>query len=107
MKHDRDFKDQVEHLLARNTPELDVARVRVKEIVDSSGDPSLDVRVILRRRPERRDVQRTWAVSDQFRTWLAEHGDERFPYFEYLTEEEERDLAKTEQEERDLGKEGT
>lgn len=94
MSANEDFENEVKHLLDRNYPELDVARVDVRDIIDSAGEPSLDVIVILRRRPAKRDIERNWQVMDQFRTWLAGRNDDRFPYFRFLTEQEERDLAR-------------
>lgn len=88
------YVNKVRESLKRNYPEFDVARVDVREITDSTGDPSLDITVILHSRPEKLDPMKDWRVMDQFRTWLiTQEDDDRFPYFRLLTEDEERDLA--------------
>lgn len=89
-----EFRDELKRLLSRNVPEFDVSRIDVREMVDTAGEDGIAVKVILRTRPAQWDAFRTWRVTDQFRSWLAHRDDERFPYFTYLTEEEERELAK-------------
>jgi hypothetical protein len=88
------YARQIEELLSSNYPDLRVATVRIREITDSIGDPSLDITVLLQERPERIDQEKTWRAMDQFRTWLANRDDDRFPYYRFLTEDEERELSK-------------
>jgi len=93
MTSEKDIRTAVESILHRTLPSLRVVRIEASEIIDTSGDESLDVKVVVRERPSRELARRTADVVDQLRTWLAERQDERFPYFHLTTEREEAELA--------------
>lgn len=86
---------KVRDLVARNIPAVQVVRVNSEPIVDSTGDDSLGIGVVLSARPEDQSAKYA-AVVDQLRTWLAEQEDERFPYIEFITEQEETELQQAE-----------
>ncbi|MBV8799320.1 MAG: hypothetical protein JOY77_08710 [Alphaproteobacteria bacterium] len=86
---------KVRDLVARNIPSVHVVRVSSDPIVDSTGDDSLGIRVVLDARPA--DQSSKYAtVVDQLRTWLAEQEDQRFPYIDFITEQEEQELQQAE-----------
>jgi hypothetical protein len=89
-----DVKSEVTGLLKENFPKAAVSRVDVEEAFDSEGEPSFNVRVVFRSRPPKHDMRyaRT-SVIDKTRTWLSKHGDERFPYFSFVTDQDEKELS--------------
>lgn len=71
----------------------ELERVRIDEGLDSGGDPSLFVRVVFETWPDQKESRKSAAVVDKFRTWLATKGDDRFPYFSFLTIADEKELS--------------
>ncbi len=77
----------------RHAPKLSVARIVVEPKVDSLGDDSLRVVLILRKRPADPVLfrEQLLRVIDETRGMLAAEGDLRFPYFEVTSEKDEKE----------------
>jgi hypothetical protein len=90
-------KAQVElrQIIGRIVPSANIARIDIQPATDSSGEPSFRIRVVLKGRLGKEAMRKIGTVVDEFRTWLAKQDDERFPYFDFITEQDELDLLKT------------
>jgi hypothetical protein len=88
-----DTQTEVTQLLKAKLPKADVARVDVTDTIDSDGEPSLNIWIVFKARPPKSDMRQAKAIVDELRTWLANHGDERFPYFSFVTEQDEKELS--------------
>jgi hypothetical protein len=93
MTSEKDVTAAVEHILARTLPSLRIIRIEATDLIDTSGDESLDVKIVVGERPSRELARKTADVVDQLRSWLAEQHDSRFPYLHLTTEREEAELA--------------
>ena len=89
----REAEKEVELLVRENLPKAAVASVRVEGSSDSAGEPSLNVWVIFQAKPTKKQLQNTDVLVDAFRTWRSEKGDDRFPYFSFLTVKDEKELS--------------
>ncbi|MGD0864043.1 MAG: hypothetical protein ABSA49_00660 [Rhizomicrobium sp.] len=89
-----EMKVEVTKIVGRVMPSVEIARVNSKAITDSNGDASIAITIVVRQRPPRKEAEKLVEVVDQFRTWLVNRNDERFPYFRLLSEDEERELQK-------------
>jgi hypothetical protein len=90
-----ELKSAVQEIVTRNMPSMKIVRINSEDGFDSDGDESLFIRVVMRSRPSR-EASRYPEVVDQLRTWLATKDDRRFPYMDFVTEEDERELQQTE-----------
>lgn len=87
-------KAEVAKLLKARFPKSAISRVDISETVDSDGQPSLKVLVVFLRNPAKAEMRYERSrLIDDLRTWLSRSGDERFPYFSFLTEKDERELS--------------
>jgi len=87
-----ELKAQTELILARIFPAVEIRTIEADETLDSGGDESLRITIVVRQRPPRAEAQKMSNVVDQLRSWLAAKGDDRFPYVKLLSEAEERRL---------------
>jgi hypothetical protein len=89
-------KAEVERLLREKFPKSAISRVDVEEISDSDGEPSLGVWVVFRTRPAKAEMRyQKNSLIDELRTWLSKKGDDRFPYFSFITERDEKALLQS------------
>jgi len=86
-------KAEVGQLLKQKLPKAEVARIDVREQPDAEGQPSFYIYVVFRSSPSRDELRQTNTLVDQLRTWLGQKGDERFPYFSFITEKDEKELS--------------
>ncbi len=71
-----------------------LSHIEVVEGADSDGQPSIDVRIVFRNGPAKDEMRyERHRLVDDLRTWLAMEGDDRFPYFSFLTEKDEKELS--------------
>ncbi len=84
---------EVRQLLKAKLPKASVARVDVREGADSEGEASLNVEVVFSFPPAKDEMRQANNVIDEFRTWLTQKGDDRFPYFSFLTEQDKKELS--------------
>jgi hypothetical protein len=89
----KETEQEIKLLVRKNLPSAKVARIGVEDSSDSEGQPSLSIRVIFRTKPPKKELQKTDTLVDAFRTWLSEKGDDRFPYFSFLTLKDEKELS--------------
>jgi hypothetical protein len=82
----------VAEILGQTMPSAEVARVNARPMIDSDGEKSLSITVIVRERPNGEEAVRLVEVVDKFRTWLLSYDDDRFPYFRLRSESEEREI---------------
>ncbi|HUX67012.1 MAG TPA: hypothetical protein VMV31_05960 [Terriglobales bacterium] len=83
--------NEIRRLIHELLPKMSLEEVAVRPGTNADGEPSLFVRVVFQRTPERSDFRAMRIVLSRFRDWLsAEKADERFPYFEVSTTAEER-----------------
>jgi len=87
-----EMEGKIGEILGRIMPAAVVERIEARAMVDSVGENSLSIKVIVRERPPEQEVARLFEVVDEFRTWLASRDDERFPYFRLLSRAEEREI---------------
>jgi hypothetical protein len=90
---EREAKEEILHLLQLNLPKVDVSRVDVRESADSDGLPSLDVDVVFRLFGLHEITAQANTIVDEFRTWLVGKRDDRFPYFSFTTEQDEKEIS--------------
>jgi hypothetical protein len=83
----------VRNLVSRNMPSVKVVKVTYEEAFDSEGDESIFIRVLMHKRPPKA-YSKYAEVVDQLRTWLAGKGDNRFPYVEFVSEQDEKELQR-------------
>jgi hypothetical protein len=88
-----DSATEVRELLTKEMPKAKVARIDVNSRSDSDGEPSLYVRIVFKTKPVKPDLKKTHLIIDEFRTWLTNNGDSRFPYFSFLTIEDEKEMS--------------
>lgn len=89
-------KEKIGQLLPRFLPESAPIDISICARENFAGENSLFVQVVLATSPTADDVPRQFALRREFQRWLvAEFGDERFPYFEFVGESDlqERDRA--------------
>ena len=87
-------KDELVRLLKARFPKSKLSRVDVTEGSDSDGQPSIDVKIVFRHSPAKDEMRyERHRLVDDLRTWLTKEGDDRFPYFSFLTEKDERELS--------------
>lgn len=91
-----EMKVEIQRLFGEKIPSAQIVHLEIDPIIDSAGESSLRIKVVVRRRPPREESKRLIEVVDLFRTWLVNHDDERFPYFRLLSEDEERHLQQVE-----------
>lgn len=85
--------DEVNHLLKAKFPKAKVSRVNVEESSDADGDPSMNIQVVFKLRPSKPDMRYgSTGLIDEMRSWLSRKGDYRFPYFSFISEQEEKEL---------------
>lgn len=85
-------KKEVAAIVRRVMPSVVIARIDSKSILDSDGEKSLSITIIVRDLPPKEESVKLVEVVDLFRTWLVKHGDERFPYFRLMSEQDEREI---------------
>ena len=93
MVSERETADETKALLKLNLPKAIVERVDVRQSTDSDGQASLDVWIVFKTRPPKEEMRQANNVIDELRTWLQTKGDGRFPYFEFITTQEEKELS--------------
>lgn len=86
-------ENELRNIVVRAFPRSEIVHASVEASLDSENEPSLVARVVLKQRPLQAEMRKTSQVVDEFRTWLSRNGDDRFPYFEVLSEEDERELS--------------
>jgi hypothetical protein len=85
---------KIRELLRAHMPRVEPLRVEVREGADFSGDPSLFVDIVLRKRPVPYRPGEKSAIIRSFRTWLAKEAeDDRFPYLRLVSEADLRELT--------------
>ncbi|TAN21812.1 MAG: hypothetical protein EPN33_09110 [Acidobacteria bacterium] len=72
-------------------PDLKVLKVEIEEKEDSDGQPSLFVHVLLARHMKPAEIAARMSLRADFRMWLLLQGDDRFPYFEFVTKSDLRE----------------
>ena len=89
-----ELKVELGRIIQANIPTIKLIRIEATEGSDSDGQQSLWIKAIIRTRPlePREMAQKSNAVVDQLRTWMTKYGDERFPYFDFLTEQDEKEI---------------
>jgi hypothetical protein len=88
-------KSEVISLLKAKFPKSGTSRVDVADGTDWQGEPSIDIRIVFRRNPSKDEMRYARPrLIDELRTWLSKRGDERFPYFSFLTEKDEKELLR-------------
>lgn len=88
------LKTEVSRIIRANIPAIQLLRIDITEGADSDGQQSIWINAIIKTRPlEPREMARKSSmVVDQLRTWMTSYDDERFPYFDFLTEQDEQEL---------------
>jgi len=88
-------KSEVVSLLKMRFPKSVPSRIDVAARTDSDGEPSIEITVIFRGNPAKEEMRYARPrLIDDLRTWLAKNHDDRFPYFSFLTEKDEKELLK-------------
>jgi hypothetical protein len=89
-----EIKSEVKKLLKAKFPKTIVSRVDVEEASDADGQPSMNVLIVFKTRPPKHDMRYgKRGLVDELRTWLSKQADDRFPYFSFLTEKDEKELS--------------
>jgi hypothetical protein len=92
MPNENEMKVKATEIVEKIMPSAKVVRVDAGPMIDSDGEQSLSVAIVVRERPASEETARLVEVVDRFRTWLVSQGDDRFPYFRLRSESEEREL---------------
>ncbi len=89
-----DVKAAVGEIVHTMLPSVAIIRVDAQDRADSDGQRSLFITVIIDQRPldPRRFARISNGIVNQLRGWLTGHDDDRFPYFDILTEQDEKEL---------------
>jgi hypothetical protein len=90
------LRRETRSIVERVSPSIDVLRIDAEEMVDSAGDISLQVTVLVKQRPSH-TARFVSNVVDQLRSWLVSKRDDRFPYVNLITESEERELQRVDE----------
>ncbi len=84
-------KAELERQMEKFIPHLKVLKVEIEEKDDSDGQPSLFVHVLLVRHMKPDEIAARMSLRAEFRMWLLLQGDDRFPYFEFVTKSDLRE----------------
>jgi len=88
-------KSEVASLLKTRFPKSAPARIDVAAATDSDGEPSIGITVVFRGNPAKEEMRYARPrLIDDLRTWLTKNDDNRFPYFSFLTEKDEKELLR-------------
>ena len=89
-----ELKVELERIIRSIIPSIDIIRIDADDRTDSEGQRSLFITSVIKKRPldPRELARRTSKIVDQLRTWMSGHDDDRFPYFDFLTEQDEQEL---------------
>jgi hypothetical protein len=92
MPTEAEMNGKVAEIARRRLPSAEITRVSVQPYVDWYGENSLSATILVRERPPQDEQARLAEIVDEFRTWLGQHDDDRFPYFQLLSEQDEKEL---------------
>lgn len=89
-----ELKIEIDRIIRSAIPSIDIVRIDAVDRADSDGQRSVFITAVIRERPldPRGLARKSSIIVDQLRTWMDEHGDERFPYFDFMTEQDEQEL---------------
>ena len=88
-------ENQVRAIMGEVFPATSVEKVEVRPGANFEGEPSLFVKILMAERPNPQEMKDNWSVvMDKLRSWLAVSAeDERFPYINFTTPADEREIA--------------
>lgn len=89
-----DVRSAVAQIVQTELPSVEMIRVDAQDRFDSDGQRSLFITAIIKQRPlaPRQLARVSSSIVNQLRAWLGGHDDDRFPYFDFLTEQDEQEL---------------
>lgn len=89
-----ELKTEVDRIIRSAIPSIDILRIDAADRTDSDGQRSVFIMAIIRERPldPRSLARKSNIIVDQLRAWMDKRDDQRFPYFDFMTEQDEQEL---------------